>query len=71
VAGPRSREDTNKVWLDHGIDMRTTHGSKSKKRAVTQTLKLELELHEATQIVRALGQLEGLPVVLSARRVVG
>ena len=53
------------------INMRATHSSRSKKRPGTQTLTLELEVDESTQIVRALGRLEGLPVVLSARRVAG
>ena len=63
--------DIAEVVSNMGINMRTTHGSKSKKRAGTQTLTLELEVDETTQIVRALGRLEGLPVVISARRVAG
>ena len=53
-----------------GINMRATHSSRSKERAGTQTLTLELEVDESTQVLHALGRLEGLPVVLSARRIV-
>ena len=68
---PGALRDIAEVVSNMGINMRTTHGSKSKKRAGTQTLTLELEVDETTQIVRALGRLEGLPVVISARRVAG
>jgi (p)ppGpp synthase/HD superfamily hydrolase len=68
---PGALRDIAEVVSSMGINMRTTHGSKSKKRAGTQTLTIELEVDEATQIVRALGRLEGLPVVISARRVAG
>jgi RelA/SpoT family (p)ppGpp synthetase len=71
VDRPGALRDIAEVVSGMGINMRTTHGSKSKKRAGTQTLTLELEVGEATQIVRALGRLEGLPVVISARRVAG
>ena len=63
--------DIAEVISTMGINMRTTHSSRSKKRQGTQTITLELEVDQATQIVRALARLEGLPVVLSARRVAG
>lgn len=68
---PGALRDIAEVVASMSINMRTTHASKSKKRAGTQTVTLELEVDEATQIVRALGRLEGLPVVLSARRLAG
>lgn len=54
-----------------GINMRATHSSRSRKRPGTQTITLELEVDRAEQVVQALGRLEGLPVVISARRVAG
>jgi RelA/SpoT family (p)ppGpp synthetase len=63
--------DIAEVISAMGINMRTTHSSRSKKRQGTQTITLELEVDQATQIVRALARLEGLPSVLSARRVAG
>jgi (p)ppGpp synthase/HD superfamily hydrolase len=59
------------VVSNMGINMRTTHCSKSKTRAGTQTQTLELEVDETMQIVRALGRLEGLRVVISAQPVAG
>jgi RelA/SpoT family (p)ppGpp synthetase len=69
VDRPGVLRDIAEVISAMGINMRTTHSSRSKKRPGTQTITLELEVDQATQIVRALGRLEGLPTVLSARRV--
>ncbi len=68
---PGVLRDIADVVSNMGINMRTTHSSRSKKRPGTQTLTLELEVDQATQIVRALGRLDSLPAVLSARRVAG
>ena len=71
VDRPGVLRDIAEVITNLGINMRTTHSSRSKKRPGIQILALELEVDQATQIVRALGRLEGLPAVLSARRVAG
>ncbi|PRP90126.1 GTP pyrophosphokinase [Enhygromyxa salina] len=71
VDRPGVLRDIADVISNMGINMRATHSSRSRKRSGTQTLTLELEVDETTQIVRALGRLEGLPVVLSARRIAG
>ncbi|PRQ08475.1 RelA/SpoT family protein [Enhygromyxa salina] len=71
VDQPGVLRDIADVISNMGINMRATHSSRSKKRPGTQTLTLELEVDQATQIVRALGRLEGLPVVIMARRVAG
>jgi GTP pyrophosphokinase len=71
VDQPGVLRDIADVISNMSINMRATHSSRSKKRPGTQTLTLELEVDAATQIVRALGRLEGLPVVISARRVAG
>ncbi|MFO7561411.1 MAG: bifunctional (p)ppGpp synthetase/guanosine-3',5'-bis(diphosphate) 3'-pyrophosphohydrolase [Enhygromyxa sp.] len=71
VDRPGVLRDIAEIVSAMGINMRTTHSSRSKKRPGMQTLTLELEVDQATQIVRALGRLEGLPTVLSARRVAG
>jgi RelA/SpoT family (p)ppGpp synthetase len=71
VDRPGVLRDIAELISNMGINMRATHSSRSKRRPGTQTLSLELEVDEATQIVRALGRLESLPVVLSARRVAG
>ena len=71
VDRPGVLRDIAEIVTTMGINMRTTHSSRSKKRPGTQTLTLELEVDQATQIVRALARLEGLPAVLSARRVAG
>jgi RelA/SpoT family (p)ppGpp synthetase len=71
VDRPGVLRDIAEVVTNLGINMRTTHSSRSKKRPGIQMLALELEVDEATQIIRALGRLEGLPAVLSARRVAG
>ncbi|KIG14097.1 GTP pyrophosphokinase [Enhygromyxa salina] len=71
VDRPGVLRDIADVISNMGINMRATHSSRSKKRPGTQTLTLELEVDQATQIVRALGRLEGLPVVITARRVSG
>jgi RelA/SpoT family (p)ppGpp synthetase len=71
VDRPGVLRDIADVISSMGINMRATHSSRSKKRPGTQTLTLELEVDQATQIVRALGRLESLPVVIMARRVAG
>jgi RelA/SpoT family (p)ppGpp synthetase len=71
VDRPGALRDIAEVISNMGINMRATHTSRSKKRPGTQTVTLELEVDQATQIVRALGRLDGLPTVLSARRVAG
>ncbi|HVH99365.1 MAG TPA: ACT domain-containing protein [Enhygromyxa sp.] len=71
VDRPGVLRDIADVVSNMGINMRATHTSRSKKRPGTQTVTLELEVDQATQIVRALGRLESLPTVLSARRVAG
>lgn len=71
VDRPGVLRDIAEVVSGMGINMRATHSSRSKRRPGTQTLTLELEVDQATQIVRALGRLEGLPAVISARRVAG
>ena len=71
VDRPGVLRDIAEIVSGMGINMRTTHSSRSKKRPGTQTITLELEVDQATQIVRALGRLDSLPTVLSARRVAG
>ena len=71
VDRPGAMRDIAEVVSNMGINMRATHSSRGKKRTGTQTVTLELEVDEATQVIRALGRLEGLPVVISARRVAG
>jgi len=71
VDRPGVLRDIAEIVSTMGINMRATHSSRSKKRPGTQTLTLELEVDQATQIIRALGRLEGLPAVISARRVAG
>jgi GTP pyrophosphokinase len=63
--------DIAEVVSNMGLNMRATHSSRGKKRSGTATVTLELEVDEATQVIRALGRLEGLPVVIAARRVAG
>lgn len=71
VDRPGVLRDIADVVSNMGINMRATHTSRGKKRPGTQTVTLELEVDQATQIVRARGRLESLPTVLSARRVAG
>ncbi|NVB39393.1 bifunctional (p)ppGpp synthetase/guanosine-3',5'-bis(diphosphate) 3'-pyrophosphohydrolase [Pseudenhygromyxa sp. WMMC2535] len=68
---PGVLRDIADVISNMGINMRATHSSRSKKRSGTQTITLELEVDQSEQVIRVLGRLEGLPVVLSARRVAG
>ncbi|MCA9700759.1 MAG: bifunctional (p)ppGpp synthetase/guanosine-3',5'-bis(diphosphate) 3'-pyrophosphohydrolase, partial [Myxococcales bacterium] len=65
---PGVLRDIAEVVSNMGINMRATYSSRSKKRPGTQTITLELEVDQAVQVIRALGRLEGLPAVISARR---
>ena len=69
VDRPGVLRDIAEVISNMGLNMRATHSSRSKRRTGTQTIALELEVDQATQIVRALARLDALPAVLSARRI--
>lgn len=68
---PGALRDIAEVVSNMSINMRATHSSRGKKRTGIQTITLELEVDQATQVIRVLARLETLPVVVSARRVAG
>jgi len=71
VDRPGVLRDIAELVANQGINMRTTHSARSKKRSGVASMTLELEVDAADQIVRVLGRLEGLPAVLSVRRISG